>query len=113
MIGRAVVTRLSRIEPAKVRWLWPRRITRGKLTLIIGDPDVGKSFVTLDIAARVSTGRKWPDGTKGVLGNVILLSAEDAPNDTIFPRLQAMHGDAKHVFILKSIRTRGGERQFS
>ena len=41
-------------------WLWPGRVPLGKLTLLIGDPGLGKSFVTLDIAARVSRGLPLP-----------------------------------------------------
>jgi DNA polymerase III delta prime subunit len=33
------------------------RSRAGKLTLLAGDPGLGKSLVTLDIAARVSCGR--------------------------------------------------------
>jgi hypothetical protein len=35
-------------------WLWPRRLARGKLTLLSGQPEVGKSFLAADIAARVA-----------------------------------------------------------
>src|SRR3990172_9830306 len=47
---------LSDVEPKEIPWLWPSRIPRGMLTLIIGDPDEGKSYMTLDLSARVSTG---------------------------------------------------------
>ena len=39
-----------------LRWLWQDKIPLGKLTLIEGPPAVGKLFVALYIAARVSTG---------------------------------------------------------
>ena len=45
---------LANIQSEEIRWLWPGRIALGKLTMIQGDPEVGKSFLTLDIAARVS-----------------------------------------------------------
>ena len=48
-----------------VKWLWPGRTPKGKLTLFDGDPDLGKSVVTIDIAARKSTGRPFPDGAPG------------------------------------------------
>ena len=54
--------RLSDVEPEDVTWLWQDRIPFGKLTLICGDPGLGKSFVTLDCAARFSRGLPWPDG---------------------------------------------------
>ena len=44
----------SDIAPERLQWLWPGRIPLGKVTVIAGDPGLGKSLVTLDLAARVS-----------------------------------------------------------
>ena len=49
------------MERELLEWLWPGRVPLGKLTLLAGDPGLGKSFVTLDMAARVSRGAAWPD----------------------------------------------------
>jgi hypothetical protein len=46
----------SEIEPVEVDWLWPTRIPAGRITLLVGLPGKGKSLVTVDMAARVSTG---------------------------------------------------------
>ncbi|MEO0477052.1 MAG: AAA family ATPase, partial [Planctomycetota bacterium] len=54
------VVRLDTVEPARVKWLWNQRLALGKLTLIAGDPGLGKSYLTLDLAARVSTGTAMP-----------------------------------------------------
>ncbi|MEM1027288.1 MAG: AAA family ATPase [Planctomycetota bacterium] len=54
------VTKLSSVQPTKVRWLWPDRLALGKLTLLAGDPGLGKSYLTLDLAARVSAGLPFP-----------------------------------------------------
>src|SRR5262245_110104 len=50
-----------RLETHPCRWLWPARIPPAKLTLLLGDPGVGKSLLTADLAARVSAGYAWPD----------------------------------------------------
>lgn len=108
------LVRLSDVRPEQVRWLWPARIPLGKLTIIDGDPGLGKSTVTLDIAARVSKGQPMPDGTRGDLSGpagVILLSAEDGLADTIVPRLQAAGADLSRIDALPSVPDRnGGER---
>lgn len=62
---RARVRSLASMRPKELRWLWPGRIPQGKLTILSGDPNLGKSFLTLDIAARVSAGRPWPDEEQG------------------------------------------------
>jgi len=103
----AVLVRMSDVQAEPVEWLWPGRFALGKLSMILGDPDLGKSFVTLDMAACVSTGTPWPDQREmpNPVGSVILLSAEDDPADTIKPRLDAAHADASKVVLLKMVRT--------
>jgi archaellum biogenesis ATPase FlaH len=94
----------SAIIPERLRWLWRGRIPIGKYTLIAGDPGLGKSLLTVDIAARVSTGTPFPDGTPCERGNVIFLSAEDDPADTIRPRLDAADADVSRVHLLEAVR---------
>ncbi len=101
----------SEIEPEEVSWLWPARVIQGKLNMLVGHPDSGKSFITLDMAARVSTGEKWPDGSgRAPLGDVIILAAEDDPADTIRPRLDAHGAELSRVHFVKGMRHPGGPR---
>lgn len=103
--SEAVITRLSEIQTEQINWLWPSRIARGKLTLIAGDPGLGKSLLTVAIAATISKGGAWPDdNTAAPIGDVILLSAEDDPADTIRPRLDAAMGDCTRVHILQAVK---------
>jgi hypothetical protein len=89
------------VRPERVTWLWQGRIPAGKLTLLDGDPDLGKSTLSLDLAARVSRGRSMPDGSPGVgPGDAILLNAEDGLADTIRPRLDAAEADCSRVSVL-------------
>ena len=92
------------VEPAAVRWLWPGRIARGRMTLLVGRPSEGKSFLTAYLAACVSRGRNWTDGTRCPVGSVVLCSAEDDPADTIVPRLIAHGADLQRVHILTGQR---------
>lgn len=98
------VTWFSEIEPVEVRWLWPERIPASRMSLLVGLPGKGKSLVTIDAAARVSTGRPWPDGTPCPQGSAILITAEDNPNDTIRPRLDAAGANVERVGLLSMIR---------
>jgi len=88
---------LADVQPVPVSWLWEGRIARGKITLIAGNPGLGKSFLALDLAARVSTGAAFPDGTPGCPGKALLLSAEDDLSDTIRPRLDAAGADCGNI----------------
>jgi len=104
--GAPVVVRLSEVQPEPVAWLWPGRFALGKLTLVAGDPGLGKSFLTLDMAARVSTGAPWPDrlAEHTEPGGIVLLSAEDAIADTIRPRLDAAGADVRRIAALEAVR---------
>jgi putative DNA primase/helicase len=100
-----VLQRVSDIPAQKLSWLWPGRIPLGKLSLFAGDPGLGKSLVTLDIAARVTCGRDWPDGTTNSQpGSVIILSAEDDPGDTMRPRLETAGADLSKINIVQAVR---------
>jgi hypothetical protein len=69
-----------------VRWLWPGRIPIGKVTLLVGDPGLGKSLVALDVAARVSRGAAWPDAAMGEGGRGKAEGLPEAPlHDSYLP----------------------------
>jgi hypothetical protein len=106
---RLAARRVSTVQREQLQWLWPGRIPLGKLTLLAGDPGLGKSLVTLDIAARVSTGRPWPDCplVPGQVGEVILFNAEDDLGDTIAPRLDKAQADDAKVIAIEGIQVFG------
>jgi putative DNA primase/helicase len=96
---------LSEITIKPVTWLWQGRIARGKLVLIAGHPGLGKSHIGLEIAARISAGGAWPDGAlTPVIGRVLVMSAEDDPEDTLKPRLLAAGADPDRVRVIHATR---------
>ena len=99
----------SAIQPKPVEWLWPGWIPLGKITMLDGDPGLGKSTMLIDLAARVSRAGIMPDGSQGISGNVVIMSAEDAPDDTIRPRLEAAAANLDRIHDLSCI-VGGGDR---
>ncbi len=93
---------IARTEPSSVNWLWNNRIAFGQITVLAGNPGLGKSLITLDIAARVTTGRPWPDEPPDAPprppANVMLIGEEDNLAQTILPRLVAAGADLNRVF---------------
>ncbi len=102
--SKPTLLRLDTVEPQKIAWLWPGRIAIGKQTEVSGDPRLGKSLLTIDVAARVSVGSRWPDSSEcSPLGGVVMLSAEDDPADTIRPRLDAAGADCSRICLLTDV----------
>jgi hypothetical protein len=93
---------VSDLSPQTVSWLWESRLAIGKLSILDGDPGLGKSLLALDLCARLSTGRQWPDGkpSPGPAPSLVL-AGEDGPEDTIRPRLAALGADLDKVFVLR------------
>jgi hypothetical protein len=104
----------SSIQLDEVEWLWPGRILKNEVSLFIGAPKVGKDFLMFDVAARVSRG--WPmppfdpiDPTApegDMPGNVITITNEDKPSDTVKPRIIAADGDEDRIFDLTYVKRR-------
>jgi len=94
---------LADVEPEAVSWLWHPYIPRGKLTLLEGDPGVGKSWVSLAIATAVSIGRGLPGLEATEPASVVMGSAEDGLGDTIRPRLDAMGANVSNIHAIKHL----------
>ena len=108
-----VYRKMSEIEPQPINWLWEDYIAKGTFTLITGEPDLGKSQITLSMAAIVTTGGIWPVGGKqSEMGNVILISAEDSPEHTIRTRLEANGANLSKVHLLDGIRKSDSNSDF-
>lgn len=109
-----VVTLLrgDEIKPEAVRWIWPGWLARGKLHVLAGAPGTGKSTIAFRIAAAITTGGYWPDGTRAPVGDVLIWSGEDDPADTIAPRLIAAGANMKRVHIVSSTLVDGQSRPF-
>ncbi len=94
---------LANVASQHVHWLWPGRLPLGKLTLLEGSPGSGTSLFALHLAACLSAGSPWPDGTPCPQGNVLLIAPHDSVSDTIKPRLEAAGADTTHIFFLSHI----------
>jgi putative DNA primase/helicase len=102
--SRLVLTSAADVVRKDVEWLWSGRIALGKLSVIAGDPGLGKSLLAAFLAATVSTGREWPCGEgRAPRGRVIMLMAEDDANDTIVPRLEVANADLSRVRFVDDI----------
>ena len=95
----------STVTERRLEWLWPSRIPLGKLVLFVGAPGLGKSFAALDVAAHLSNGRLWPDGSPNAgKSNAVIFSAEDSLEDTIVPRLRALEAEHGRIMLARRLK---------
>jgi hypothetical protein len=107
-----VLIRGDTIKPEPIRWLWDGWLARGKLHILAGSPGTGKSTIAFALAAAVTAGRCWPDGTLAPTGDVLIWSGEDDPADTITPRLMAAGADLSRVHLVSHTLHKGESRFF-
>jgi hypothetical protein len=116
-MSRLAIQPFDDIQEEKIEWLWGGKIALGKFNLWGGNAGLNKSTLTLDIAARVTTGSPFPDGFKCSVGDVIIMSTEDDDKDTIKPRLRLAGADMSRVHAMTTVKggsgNKGGSRLFS
>jgi hypothetical protein len=84
---------LAEVEERDIEWLWPGKIPIGELTILEGDPGVGKSFLAHWLAAQICDGKRlpteYPSGVKPLKGNVAYFDYENDPETTVKRRVRA------------------------
>lgn len=101
----------SDIETKPIDWLWYGWLAAGKFHLLAGAPGQGKTTIALAVAAIITKGGKWPDGTHAKRGKVLIWSGEDDPSDTLKPRLMAAGADLNRCFFIMGRKDKDGTIQ--
>ncbi|HUY35734.1 MAG TPA: AAA family ATPase [Pirellulales bacterium] len=113
--------RLGEIESEPTTWLWSDRFPLVPLTVMAGSSGVGKTFLALDLAARVTRGAGWPticqrevksggesphsqEGAATLAGSVVVMNAKDSTTQVLRPRLDAAGADVERVTIISPAR---------
>ena len=104
--------RASDITPEAITWLWNGWLAAGKMHVFGGAPGTGKTTISMGLAATVTTGGRWPDGSQSTAGNVVIWSGEDDPADTLIPRLALSGADLSRVYFIAEIREGNERRSF-
>jgi hypothetical protein len=114
-----VVERAGDVVPVAPEWLWPHRIPLRRLTILAGD-STAASALARDIAARVSSGKGWPDAVAEPLpvdatdtgaggdgnppaGKVLILSPRREIAETLVPALNRAGADLGQIFCLDGV----------
>jgi DNA polymerase I-like protein with 3'-5' exonuclease and polymerase domains len=101
--------RAADVKMEAIDWLWPGRFALGKLGLLAGLPDEGKSTLLCYIAGRLTNpDLAWPndEGRPPRCGTVVMLTSEDSPADTLVPRLVSAGANLDRIVIVQMVRDR-------
>jgi RecA-family ATPase len=108
--GRLVTVCAADIKPEHVEWLVDQSFPLGMLAVIGGQPGLGKSQISINLAAGVTTGNGLPGtGSFNNWGSVIILANEDDASRTIRPRLDAAGADISKVHIVEGVAREGAD----
>ncbi len=102
--GGVQLIRGDAIKFEPVHWLWPGFIPAAMLSILAGAPGCGKTTIALSIAAVVTQGGTWPDGSRcSEAGDVVVWSGEDAAA-VLAARLKAAGADMTRVHFVDGVR---------
>ena len=88
------------ITPEPIRWLWDGWLAKGKLHIFAGQAGTGKTTIAIALAATITIGSRFPDGSQSPIGSVLIWSGEDNAADTLVPRLMAAGADLRKVHFV-------------
>lgn len=95
--------RADEIKPQPIQWIWNGWLARGKLHILAGQAGAGKTTIAIQLAATISTGGKFPDGTNTRPGSILIWSGEDALDDTLTPRLVAADANLEKIYFINDV----------
>ncbi len=102
----------SDIPIETVNWLWEGWLALGKLHILAGMAGTGKTTISLSLAATVSQGGNWPDGSRADEGKVVIWSGEDGHADTLVPRLAMAGADRSNIELVTDVSADGKRLPF-
>lgn len=96
-----------KLEP--VRWAWRGYLPLGMLTILGGAPGCGKTTIAHSVAAAMTRGGVWPDGSRcTAAADVVIWSGEDA-HTVAAARLLAAGADMTRVHFVDGFTAGDGE----
>lgn len=102
-IGTPIVW-MSELQSERPDWLWKGYLCRSSLHMLAGQGGVGKTTLSVALAAIVSRGGVFPDGYRlEQAKDVLYFTTEDDINMTVHPRMRAAGADMHRVGIIPEV----------
>lgn len=106
--GSPIIECVADVVGRNVEHLWDDRLPLGMLSGLEGNPGDGKTFISLEIAARGSKGQQPYSKAKCKPFSTLYMSYENITAITTKQRFAAMEGDQKKLFVLNGARNPDG-----
>jgi hypothetical protein len=81
---------LANVQSQTTSWLWEPYIPLGSVTVLLGDGGIGKSFLSLAIAAALTNATPLPGNAAQPAADVIVQNAENPLSTVVKPRLKLL-----------------------
>ena len=107
-----ILLKASELRPKPINWIWNGWVADGKFHLLGGVAGTGKTTIALALAASITNGGIFPDGSTAASGNVVIWTGEDDISDTLTPRLMAMGAQLERVHFVQGVLTENGHAPF-
>ena len=101
------------LTPAQYEWEWLEYLPKGKLVIGAGAVGTGKTTIAICMAATITSGGRWPDGTYAEMADVLVWSGEDSAADTLLPRFIVAGGDRDKIHFVANVIAGGKKRAFN
>lgn len=82
-----------------IEWLWKRKIPRGFVTMVVGEPGAGKSYWIVDIARVLTTGDHWPMSDEKPKPSNVLWIETEMKQQLLNVRSKVLGVDRKRISI--------------
>lgn len=92
------VERMDHVKAEPIEWLWYPYIPIGKITILEGNPNIGKSWLIYTLASHFSLGKALPESKYTSRVRSLICSVEDNVSDTMKNRLNKLGGDHRWIF---------------
>jgi hypothetical protein len=105
---RLLLPPASSITPQAIDWTWTDYVPAGMFGLLAGREGLGKSLITIWVAAQLSRGT-LPGVHHGTPKRTLILASEDSWAHVIVPRLTAAGADLDYVHNVKVLTADGDD----
>jgi len=94
-----------------ILWLWKNVFPTGVLSIITGNPSVGKTLIAVWLASKLSNGQSFPRCKTALQGCTLYMTRESPAKTVLKPRLVAAGADCSKITHISAVYAEDGQEQ--